>query len=853
MPAESVVDAARRIQPAAAQAIRDAVAETGGREVFFAGRLDAQGVVASVRVLARGTEGAVPAIFDGLEPRDVVIHNHPGGDVHPSDADLELAIVYSHNGHGVYIVDNDARRVYVVIEPFRDKDRKRLDAAALAAVMGPEGPLSRALADYEPRPQQARMLASVAGAFNEDQIAVVEAPTGVGKTVAYLIPAIHWAVHNRERVVVSTRTINLQEQIIQKDIPLLQRSMDTKFSAVLVKGRANYLCPRRLERALSEATLFGDASEEAALRALAEWAGGTQDGSRSDLPFHPPDDIWEKVCSESDTCTPLQCMQARNCFLTKARREIAKADLIVVNHHMLFSDLAIKKEVGSFTSAAVLPAFERLIIDEAHHVEDSATEYFGVEATLVGSLALLGRFVRAERGQDRGLLPFLKVKLTREVPAKQVSDAEAALALIDDRLLPAVVAARESLRATFGTLREIAAARCGQIGRDIKWRLTRDSLEDAELREAHAEMVVPLSEELVEMAKSARALSETLREIRPKSEEDEPPFAVDAVQLLAYSARLKRLADVLAEATSAALAPNTVRWIEIDANRSHIVRVVRCPLDAGQALAEWVYPNLKSVAMTSATLTVNRRFDYMLHRTGLDRIKHPPVETQALDSPFEFEQQALLCVPEDMPPPNDPSFAIATAEITGEILRITRGNAFVLFTSFGALNDAASRLDATLRDAGLNPLKQGEAPRHQLLERFRNVPGSVLFGTDSFWEGVDVAGESLQCVILTRLPFRVPTEPIFEARCEAIAEQGGNPFLDYTVPLAVIKFRQGFGRLIRRRTDRGAVVVLDPRILTQRYGRQFLNSLPPVRQVTGPSGEVLESLSDFFAIKGTVS
>jgi len=853
MPAEPVFDAARRIHPDAAQGIREAVAETGGREVFFGGKLDAKGMVAAVRVLARGHEGAVPAVFDGLEPREVVIHNHPGGDVHPSDADLELAIVYSHNGHGVYIVDNDAQRVYVVIEPFREKDQSQLDTNALAAMLGPEGPLAQALTDYEPRPQQERMLECVAEAFNRNEVAVVEAPTGVGKTIAYLVPAIHWAVRNRERVVVSTRTINLQEQIIQKDIPLLQRCIGLKFSAVLVKGRNNYLCPRRLERALSEATLFRDATEESALKALVEWAEHTTDGSRSDLPFHPPEEIWDKVCSESDTCTPMQCMQAGNCFLTKARREIAKADIVVVNHHMLFSDLAIKKEVGSFTSAAVLPSYERLIIDEAHHVEDSATEYFGVEATQTGSLALLGRLLRSERGQERGLLPFIKVKLVKDTPASSHEDAEAALRLIDDRLIPAIVAARESVRTAFGALREVTAARCGQIGRDVKWRLTRDTLEDRDLRETHAEFVVPLSEDLIELAKFVRALADQLRDIRPKNEDDAPPFTVDVVQLLAYSARLRRLADVLAEATSAALAPNTVRWIEIDAYRPHIVRVVRCPLDAGQALAEWVYPNLKSVAMTSATLAVDRKFDYMLHRTGLDRIKHPNVATESLDSPFDFESQAVLCVPQDLPAPNDPAYVAASAEIVGEIVRITRGNAFVLFTSFGALNEMASRLDAPLRAAGLNPLKQGEAPRHQLLERFRTVPGSVLFGTDSFWEGVDVAGEALQCVILTRLPFRVPTEPIFEARCEAIEEAGGNAFVDYTVPLAVIKFRQGFGRLIRRRTDRGAVVVLDQRILTQRYGRQFLRSLPAVRQVAGTSDDVLDELSSFFAVKGSIS
>ena len=840
-------DARTRISAGAASAMRGAIEEAGGNEVFFAGSMNSSGLIEGVRVCARGHEGAVPAIFEGLDARDVVIHNHPTGDVHPSDADLELAIVYSHNGHGVYIVDNDVSRVYVVVEAFREKDRTRLDAAELARLLGPASRISEALPEYEERPQQEEMLEAISRAFNEDGMAVIEAPTGVGKTLAYLLPAVFWAVRNRERVVISTRTINLQEQIVFKDVPLLQRCLDLKFSAVLVKGRSNYVCPRRLERALSEASLFDDEADEAALRTISEWAARTEDGSKSDLSFVPTRDVWERVCSEADTCTAAQCMAAKDCFVTKARREIAKADLIVVNHHMLFSDLAIKKETGRFSSIAVLPAFERLILDEAHHIEDSATEYFGVEATQNGALALLGRFQRKDRGQDRGLLMFIKVRLVQEAPGLSHSEGEAILDLIDNTLLPGVSACREALTVAFQAVRSLCAEKCGQVGRDIKWRLTQGVLEDPQLREIHAVYVLPAAEELTRLAQHCSALHRLLSELEPGPNEVERPLAMEASQLQAYRDRLLRLANTMAEATDATLEANTVRWIEIDAEKSSIVRLVRCPLEVGKPLAEWVYPNLKTVAMTSATLTVQNEFDFLFKRIGLDLVVDRTIDCAVLGSPFDFRKQALLCIPNDIPTPDNDAFLDESIRCIREVLGVTRGHAFVLFTSFYALNAAYGRLEKHLRREGITPLKQGAAARTQLLERFRRDTSSVLFATDSFWEGVDVAGDALQCVILARLPFRVPTEPILEARTETIEQSGGNAFMDYIVPLAVIKFRQGFGRLIRRRTDRGVVVVLDSRVLTKQYGKKFLDSLPDVRVLTGPSEEILRELEGFHS------
>ena len=455
----------------------------------------------------------------------------------------------------MYIVDNEVDRVYVVVEPFLEQDRETLDVKALAENLGPDGPLARALTQYEERPQQIEMLESAANAFNEDGIAIIEAPTGVGKTMAYLLPAAAWAVQNRERVVISTKTINLQEQIMFKDIPVLAAATGQRFNAVLVKGRANYLCRRRLKNAMSESSLFDDEDEEVALKAIWEWSERTEDGSRSDLPFMPPRDLWDRICSEADTCRPTTCPHAPTCFLTRARRDVAKADLLVVNHHMLFSDLSIKREMGSFTSLAVLPAYRRVILDEAHSIEDSATEYFGIRVTRFGAQLLLGRLIHVERGQERGVVPFLKRKIMRDRKISR-KDQDQLLALIDDRLLPAVAAARQSLTAAFDAIRELTAERCETIGRDVKWRLTQKILSDPAMREVHEVFVVPAAGDATECARWAGRLARRLREVDSQTgKANEPNYAGDVADLEAYAGRLERLAGGMTGATHEELEP----------------------------------------------------------------------------------------------------------------------------------------------------------------------------------------------------------------------------------------------------------------------------------------------------------
>lgn len=846
MPKALGEDILQRFTPDAARLLQEAIEQAGGNEVLCAGSLDGAGRLYEIRTLARGHAGAVTAQFEQLDVRDVVIHNHPSGELTPSNADLELAAMYSAHGHGVYIVDNLATRVYVVVDPFLPRDAVRLDDRELASTLSPSGMLARQMPDFEVRPQQTRMMEAIARAFNEDGIAVIEAPTGVGKTFAYLLPAVLWAVRNRERVVITTRTINLQEQIVHKDIPVVRKCIEENFTACLVKGRGNYLCLRKLERAQSEATLFDDEETQEKLQAIVEWSEHTKDGSLSDLPFVPGRELWDRVCSEADSCTMGRCPNSKQCFVGRARREVAKADIVVANHHMLFSDIAIKQEMGNFTSLAVLPAYKRVVFDEAHSIEDSATEYFGVSATKLGAQATFGRFVRMERGRERGLLPLLRARLVKDCPQLSITDFEAIQQALDGQFIPALTEARDLVRLAFDALRELTAAKCGQVGRDIKWRLTPEVLADASVRRLHEDRIVPAVEALRLAVRHGNALHRRLKAIKPAPNEEVPAIEGEVALLGAYARRLENLANTLAEGTSAELQENTVRWVEIDARRDQFVRIARCPLDVGQPLAEWVYENLQTIAMTSATLTVKKEFAYLFGRLGLDRVPRERVDAIALDSPFDFDSQAILAMVDDLPEPSDRSFVDRTVGHIGEALKISRGHAFVLFTSFYALDFTYRQLADDLRNRGITPLRQGEATRTQLLDRFRSDTSSVLFATDSFWEGVDVAGESLQCVILPKLPFRVPTEPILQARAEAIEQAGGNAFTEYSVPQAVIKFRQGFGRLIRRKSDRGVILVLDRRIVTKYYGKMFLESLPSLRRIRGGWDRVSPALEAFF-------
>ena len=802
----------QRLRPEAARRIRESIEEAFGNEILVAGRLDEENRVAEVEVGARGSIGAVPALRPYLEGGDVVIHNHPSGVLEPSEADIQVASRLGDQGIGFYIVDNEVRRVYVVAEPVAVKPLVGLDADRLAAYLQDGGAFSRIYPGFEQRESQIDMLKFVTGAFNAGEMRIAEAGTGVGKSLAYLLPAFQWVLENEERVVISTATINLQQQLVEKDIPLVSRMLGRNPGYTLVKGRGNYLCLNRIREALEEMSLFEE--EDEALKAIYEWSKSTPTGSRTELPFYPSDELWSRVCSEADACQGLRCSHRDGCFVLKARREAAACRILVANHHLLFSDLALRLSGMGFDSAAVLPPFRRIIFDEAHNVEKSATSYFSASFSRFQIQKYAGRLYRRRKGRASGLLMSL---------AKLIGDAGAVTEL--RRLIEAVTDKASLLDSSALALLESR-------------KTLRLKADDPDARRTKL-LLEPLNELAVSIA-ALQARFSSVIEDKAKDEEDSDPVFQCKLQIR----RLGSAAEVCRKLLQYQSSPQEVCWLESRKNfrGESSVRFVITPLDVSTLMREAVYEPYQTVVFTSATLTVDQRFDYWKSRLGIDRDGAEAV----FASPFDFENRVFLGIPGEAPEPEQEGYPQFLADFVREAVLISEGRALVLFTSYAMLESVFTGVQPALTAAGIRVMRQGEEERHRLLTRFREQTESVLFATDSFWEGIDAPGEALEVVILTRLPFRVPSDPVMEARTEALEQRGANAFWELALPDAIIRLRQGFGRLMRRQDDYGAVLILDSRIVRRRYGGYFLDSLPKTRRTVSSLQGVLQAFEDFL-------
>jgi ATP-dependent DNA helicase DinG len=647
---------------------------------------------------------------------------------------------------------------------------------SLYSFFAPGGALASSHPAYEFRRGQLQMAEAVEQAIQDRKHLLVEAGTGTGKTLAYLLPALR----SGKRVIISTGTKNLQEQLFYKDVPFLEQVLfpngEGKLRVCYMKGRNNYLCRQKLYD-LKNQPILTELGEIDQYRAIAEWEQNTQTGDRAEIGGLPESSaLWHKLDARADACTGQKCSQFDRCFITEMRRRALESDIVIVNHHLFFADLAIKRALDGTPESGVLPEAGIVVFDEAHELEDVAGSYFGVS---VGNL----RFDELARDVETTL------RMKQTLPASIVQEC---------------ATLRERTQFFFGLLPP------GE-GR-FAFTNRREFLEEN-------------GDEYISLMNALTRLAAELQQIKEKPEE--------VFQFVRRAEEIRVQLSFILESEDR----NTVYWIErrsgFSRRGARVVSLQATPIDVSQLLRQALFENLDTAVLTSATLAVSNGFDYIKGRLGLDHAR-----SLVVPSHFDYSRQALLYVPENLPDPRSDQFPARAADVMRRVLEATRGRAFCLFTSYSQMQDIYERL---LGEIDYPMLIQGAAPRNALLEEFRTTPNAILFATSSFWQGVDVQGEQLSCVIIDRLPFAVPNDPVVAARIAAIAADGGNAFMEYQVPGAVITLKQGFGRLIRSLHDRGVLVLLDNRITRQRYGRIFFESLPRYGRA-----QSVEEIASFF-------
>jgi ATP-dependent DNA helicase DinG len=634
----------------------------------------------------------------------------------------------------------------------------------------PHGPFASSK-DFEFRPQQQRMAELVGYALQREIPLVVEAATGVGKSLAYLLPSVLHALEGERKAILSTHTINLQEQLMGKDIPVLKKSTGLDFKAELLKGRSNYVCPNRLARAFQETPDLFTSSEQGDLRMIVDWARETKDGTLSDLRFTPSMKLWSMVCSEPHACTPRKCGPNSGCFYQAARRRMAEADVVILNHTLFFTLMASAEEITNEDTNFLFP-HDFLVLDEAHTIESIAAKQLGLHVSESNIRFELARLFNPKT--KKGYFPLMG-------DSKGVREVESCLASAEEFFQEA-----ENCCNFQGWSKEFRIREVGFIDNTLNEPLARVAA--AALQAGDAAKSEASRDELLDLGKRITALRGQINAFLDQSEEGH------------------------------------VYWCEKGTGEQRQFAFHSAPIDVSTKLREVFFTGRKPCVLTSATLSVgdDQQLSYFRRRVGAEK-----ADCACIESPFDYEKQMRLYLVKQMPEPAHKDYDATMAKWIAHFLDKSKGRAFVLFTSYALMQRMSAALEDHCADRGWRLMVQGQGmARHQMIADFKKDISSVLFGTDSFWTGVDVPGEALSNVIITRLPFAVPDHPVTASRLEHITERGGNAFAEYSVPEAVLKLRQGVGRLIRSKKDRGMCVILDNRVLTKPYGRAFLNSLP---------------------------
>lgn len=810
-----------KLSTEAIEKIQLEIEKADGNEVFFRGIPDDDGFVTKVQVLARGNKYSVPAILRVMRKGEVMIHNHPSGYLYPSDADAEIASLYSNQMAGAsYIVNNQVDSIYVITELIKDENIK-ID---IVPYFEEKGILVQKFNNFEYRAEQLQMAKHIELGINTETKVVVEAGTGTGKTLAYLIPVIEWSLANKKRVVISTNTINLQEQLLSKDIPIAQEVIGKKFKYLLVKGRGNYLCNRKFTN-LSvgenlDLTDYSNSQKEQ-LKHIMKWGNKTKNGDKAELPFETDSIIWELFASESDICAGNKCSHRNECFFMLSRNEKKQADILITNHHMFFSDLSIRKEVGFNTEFSIIPDYGMVVFDEAHNVEKVARDYFSAEVSKY-SFTKFMNYVYAFEGKKKNTGSI--ENLIKYINTNNLEDR--------DLLLKNLDSIKKSHKSLYASGREyfnfiIDKFSGGEQG-TFTFRVKKDILENNKFFDRLKIFKDELLTQFRGYAKKVYVVIKLLEE-----DEDQNGIVNDFIK---YFDRIKNFFSNLSFVNEFD-DDEFIYWIEVNSKKSN-GKLVATPLKIDKDLKINLFLNLKQIVFTSATIAIGNDFNYFKNSLGLEE----KTLDKKIKSPFDYNKQMKVYIPNDIIDPNSSTYSEEVSEYVKNHIIKSGGRTFVLFTSYKVLNYVYYMIREELENYGMELFVHGMAPRSQLINMFKESKNPVLFGTDSFWEGVDIKGNKLSSVIIVKLPFKVPNDPITEAIIEHIEAQGKNSFTEYQVPEAVIKFKQGIGRLIRSKKDKGNITILDNRIIKKRYGKYFLDSIPTKNILVSDKFQILGDL-----------
>ncbi|ERT35270.1 ATP-dependent DNA helicase [Fusobacterium animalis] len=807
------MDIRDRFSEESLQTIKKYLEEHNNKSMIFKATFDEDEKIQKPFFLSLYKKKSFEETLTKVGKNEVVIRTTKPNQLYPSDMELELSEeLYTRRNIAYCLLSSDLDDFYFV----QDIDRIFLEEIDIENYFAKDGILAKEIKGFEYREEQEEMAQYIQDAINEDRKIIVEAGTGTGKTLAYLIPSIKWAVTNKKKVIIATNTINLQEQLLLKDIPLAKSIIKDEFSYVLVKGRNNYVCKRlfnelALGKSIDIETFSMEAREQ--IEYILKWGNKTKTGDKAELTFEVYPDVWELVQSTTELCLGKKCPYRKECFYMKTRMEKMEADILISNHHVFFADLNVRAETDFDSEYLILPRYDMVIFDEAHNVESVARSYFSVEVSKISFTRLLNRIYQKKNKKKKEKSALIRVEDT--VDEKNLEDSEQYIYLLN------------TLKEEISILQNIGDEYFDEIRKiyetnteaPIKKSLNNFEMTKSRFLENLREKKDIFQSKLADFLNLMMSFNNVIDE-----EKDKNPEVINFNNHLkmfkAYIDSFKFINSFEDD--------NYIYWLDINSKRTNVI-LTATPLNIAQKLSTVLFDNLDRLVFASATIVVNGNFDYFKKSLGLD--EEDCIEA-IIKSPFDYDEQMSVYIPSDIQDSeNINAFVSDASKFILNILLKTNGKAFILFTSYTMLNQIYYSISKKLKDKGFEVFLHGDKPRSQIIKEFKEAENPILFGTTSFWEGVDVQGENLSNVIITKLPFLVPTDPVVSAISKKIEEDGGNSFMDFQLPEAIIKFKQGVGRLIRKKTDSGNIFILDNRILKKRYGSLFINALPSQKNI----------------------